>query len=225
VEGDAVNDTAMQSGMSGTNDSPRSPIERAREILSGWAQRARARFDRLRDGQHRARFRQMPRIGKLSGVGLVLLTTSGVLWFSTLAPLRQDVAGLREDVRRMEARALKGGHYPTSLAAQARAFIRRLPSRDDLPVVLATVVSQAKAADLQLERGDYEFTMAKSGAIARYRLTLPVSGTYPQIQKFVDGTLARLPPVALESLKLERDTVGDRELQANVQFVVMVRSE
>ena len=62
--------------------------------------------------------------------------------------------------------ALNGG-APTSLAAQARAFIRRLPSRDELPVVLTTVVSQADAAGLQLERGDYEFTMAKSGVITR----------------------------------------------------------
>ena len=56
-------------------------------------------------------------------------------------------------------------------------------------------------------------------------MTLPVSGTYVQIQKFVDGTLAVLPPVALESLKIERDTISNEQLQANLQFAVMVRSE
>lgn len=218
-------DAPLQSGTAGSGSAARERIEHVREILAYWAGRARTGLENLRDGRYRSRLRRMPKVGKLTGIGLVLLTTSAVLWFSTLVPMRQQVAELREDVRRMEARAMKGGGAPASLAAQARAFIHRLPARDELPVVLATVVSQAKAAGLQLERGDYEFTMAKSGAIARYRVTLPVSGTYVQIQKFVDGTLAVLPPVALESLKIERDAVGDKELQANLQFAVMVRSE
>jgi Tfp pilus assembly protein PilO len=220
-----VIDTPLQSGTAGSGGAADRRVERVREILAAWAGRVRAGFEQLRDGRHQARFRQFPQIGKLTGIGLVLLTTSAVLWFSTLVPMKQQVAELREDVRRQEARALKGGGAPSSLSAQARAFIRRLPARDELPVVLAMVVSQAKAAGLQLERGAYEFTMAKSGTIARYRVTLPVSGTYVQIQKFVDGTLAVLPPVALESLKIERDAVGDRQLQANLQFAVMVRSE
>lgn len=217
-------DAPLQSGTTGSRSAARGWVGRVRELLAVWVGKARAGFERLRDGRYRARFRQMPKIGKLTGVGLLLLTTSTVLWFSTVVPMRQEVKDLREGVRRLEAKALNGG-APTSLAAQARAFIRRLPSRDELPVVLATVVSQADAAGLQLERGDYEFTMAKSGVIARYRVTLPVAGTYVQIQKFVDGTLAVLPPVALESLKIERDTVGDKQLQANLQFAVMVRSE
>lgn len=218
-------DAPLQSGTTRSGTVARVRVERVREFLAGWVAKARAGFVRLRDGRFRVRFRQMPQVGKMAGVGLLLLTTSTVFWFSTLLPMRQEVADLREGVRRLEARSLNGGAAPTSVAAQARAFMRRLPSRDELPAVLATVVAQAKDAGLQLERGDYEFTVAKSGLIARYRVTLPVSGTYVQVQKFVDGTLAVLPPVALESLKIERDTVGDTNLEANLQFAVMVRSQ
>ena len=66
---------------------------------------------------------------------------------------------------------------------------------------------------------------AKSGQIARYRVTLPVSGTYRQVRRFVEGTLATLPVVALEGLRLEREGIASERLSANLQFAVMVRSE
>jgi Tfp pilus assembly protein PilO len=148
-----------------------------------------------------------------------------VLWLGTLLPLRQSVAELRDDVGRLEAAARSGGGANGSIAGQASALIRKLPTRTELPGVLTAVVSQATAAGLELGRGDYEFMLAKSGRIHRYRLAFPVRGTYPQVRKFVDGTLAALPAVALEGLKLERDDIGDPQLEADLRFAVMVRSE
>lgn len=168
---------------------------------------------------------RMPSVDGVTASGLVLLLTSVVLWFGTLAPLRANVADLRDEVERLETANRDGTRGPRSLDAQARAFVRRLPARNDLPGVLAVVAEQARTAGLALERGDYEFALAKSGNVARYHLTLPVVGTYPQIRRFVSETLARLPPVALEGLALERDAVGDAQLRASLRFVVMVRGE
>lgn len=168
---------------------------------------------------------RMPNVDAVTAGGLVLLLASAVLWFSTLAPLRDYVAGLRDEVARLERANRDGVRGPRSLDAQARAFVRRLPARNDLPGVLTVVAEQARLAGLTLERGDYEFTLAKSGTVARYRLTLPVVGTYAQVQRFVSETLARLPPVALDGLTLERDAVGDAQLRASLRFVVMVRGE
>lgn len=186
---------------------------------------ARTRIERFRGSAYIARVSRLPRIGRLSGIGLVLLAASAALWFSTLSLLRQDVVELRADVSRLEAAARSGSGVRTSPAGQASAFIKKFPTRTQLPAVLAAVASQATAAGLQLERGDYQFTPAKSGRIARYRLTLPVRGTYPQVRRFVDSTLVALPAVALESLKLEREGIGDEQLEADLQFAVMVRSE
>ena len=168
---------------------------------------------------------RIPTVDGVTATGLVLLLVSAVFWFGTLAPMRDSVAELRAEVERMAQADRVAGRGPRSLDAQARAFVQRLPSRADLPGVVAVVAEQAKTAGLVLERGDYEFLLTKSGAVARYRLTLPVSGTYPQIQRFVSATLARLPPVALAGLKIERDAVGDAQLHASLQFVVMVRGD
>jgi Tfp pilus assembly protein PilO len=90
--------------------------------------------------------------------------------------------------------------------------------------VLAKVVTLATAAGLQLDQGNYEFTQSKKGQVSRYRLTLPVRGTYGQVRKFVDGTLASVPAVALESLKLERKEIASDQIEADLQFAVMTRS-
>jgi Tfp pilus assembly protein PilO len=219
-------DTRIQPAVIEATGAQRGLLGRVGALAPRVLARARTAIDALRDGRYVERVGVIPRIGRLSGIGLVLLMASIVLWFSTLAPLRQNVAELRDEVRHLEAAAARpGGSAPPSLAGQANAFIRQLPTRSALPTVLATVVSQATAAGLQLERGDYEFTHARSGLISRYRVTLPVRGTYGQVRSFVDNTLASLPAVALESLKLERDDIGDEELQADLQFAVMVRSD
>ena len=168
---------------------------------------------------------RLPRVDRLGGTGFALLTASVVLAFSTLLPLRREVQVLRDEVSSLEAAAQSGKGRPVSPATQASALLRQLPTRSELPGVLAGVLAQASAAGLKLERGTYEFMPAKSGQIARYRVTLPVSGTYRQVRRFVEGTLATLPVVALEGLRLERECIASERLSANLQFAVMVRSE
>jgi hypothetical protein len=201
-------------------------LRRVGKLLPLVAAEARTGIERLRDATSMARAGTMPNIGRLSGAGLVLLTTSAVLWLSTLLPLRQSVEQLRDDVARLETAARSGGSSATgSLAGQARTFLRQLPTRTELPGLLTVVVSQASAAGLELERGEYQFLPAKTGRINRYRLAFPVRGTYAQVRTFVDSTLAALPAVALEELKLEREDIGDEQLQADLHFAVMVRNE
>ena len=72
--------------------------------------------------------------------------------------------------------------------------------------------------------GRYEFTPAKSGQIARYRLAFPVRGSYPQLRRFIDGTLGAVPAVGLEGLRLERASVDEEVLDADLRFEVIVRN-
>lgn len=178
---------------------------------------------RLR-GLQSFRLDRMPRIGRMSGIGLLLLTASGVLWLSTILPLARNVSGLEGEVARLEAATRAGAPAIRSQSGQVDAFMKRLPTRMELPAMLAVVVTQATDAGLELESGRYEFTPAKSGRIARYHLAFPVRGSYVQLRKFIDGTLGALPTVALEGLKFERASVGDELLDADLRFTVVVRN-
>jgi hypothetical protein len=172
------------------------------QLLAG----GRSLVARWRVGLRLMRLDRAPRIGRMSAAGLILLLGSGVLWLSTIMPMARNVALLDSEVGRLEA------------AARSGATAIRSP-----PAILSVVITQATEAGLELESGQYEFAPSRSGRIARYRLNFPVRGTYPQLRQFIDGTLAALPAVALEGLRLERKTVGEDVLDADLGFAVIVR--
>lgn len=166
------------------------------------------------------------RLGVVGMSGGILLVTSLVLVITLLVPAQRAVTDLRTQL----ASALAS---PASASAQASAnpevsagkFVNSLPSRAQLPSVLALVAGQAELANLQLQQGTYQLTPGKSGGLARYQLAFPVKGTYPALRKFIDGTLAAVPAAALESIRMEREDVSSNELEAELNFVVFVRGE
>lgn len=200
----------------------------ARRVAGVWYPRVRGQGRSLvargLHGLHRIRLDRVPRIERMTGIGLLMLTASAVLFVSTAWPLARSVTSLEAEAARLEAAARSGATTFRSPSAQFDAFMKRLPTRAELPAILTVVVSQASDAGLELLSGKYEFTPARSGKIARYRLTFPVRGSYPQLRKFIDGTLAAVPAVALEGMKLERDSIAEEELEADLRFEIVVRS-
>jgi hypothetical protein len=49
---------------------------------------------------------------------------------------------------------------------------------------------------------------------------LPVRGTYPQIRKFVDGAMAEVSTLSLNSIQFDRQKVGDPMVDATVKLTV-----
>jgi len=165
-----------------------------------------------------------PRVGRASGLGLVLIAGSAALWLSTVQPLAREATKLETQVASLEAaaRADAGGMGPHR--SQLDMLLERLPTQVELPGIVATVVSEAAAAGLELDRGEYELTSTRSGQLARYDLSLPVRGTYPQVRRFIDGSLAAVPSLGLAGLRLERASVGDGLIDADLRFAVVVRN-
>ncbi len=56
-------------------------------------------------------------------------------------------------------------------------------------------------------------------------MDFPVKASYPDIRKFINQTLTAVPAAALAKLHVERKTVGDQIVSADIGFVVFVRSE
>lgn len=163
-------------------------------------------------------------IQPMSAAGLVLLAASLLLWLSTIRPLSQGADSLEQEVARLEQAVRAGEGAPASDASRAERLLQQFPTRDELPGILAAVIGQAESAGLELQSGEYDFTPARSGAIARYRLSFPVQGSYPQLRRFIEGTLAAVPALALEGLRLERASVADEVVEADLRFSVVVRS-
>ncbi len=163
---------------------------------------------------------QLTRLGPAGQAGLAALAASLVVAVGALMPAYHALETLTADITRAQ-HPLAG----TGLDQAVPRLVASLPTRAQMPVVLGQVYAQAKAAGLALDTGRYEYTPAKSGAIARYDLEFPMKGAgYPQIRTFINRTLTAVPAASLSKLHIERKAVGDQVVNADVGFVVFVRS-
>jgi hypothetical protein len=163
---------------------------------------------------------QVMRLGPAGQAGLAALAASLAVAVGALMPAYHMLETLTADIARAQ-HPLAG----TGLDQAVPRLVASLPTRGQMPVVLGQVFAQAKAAGLALDTGRYEYTPAKSGAIARYDLEFPMKGAgYPQIRAFINRTLTAVPAASLSKLHIERKAVGEQVVNADVGFVVFVRS-
>ena len=165
------------------------------------------------------------RIGHLGVIGIALCVFSIIAFLANNMPMRQQLDIQAEALQSARTEASSGPSTQQTPQQVSEGFFDSLPTRTEMPQVMEKVVAVAIAAGIELERGDYEYTAPDSGRTARYRLSLPVRGSYPQVRQFIEGTLAAVPAIALDSMRVERSKVSDQVIAADLQFSVVLGGE
>jgi hypothetical protein len=167
------------------------------------------------------------RLGKLGIIGIALCVFSAVTLVSTNSPLRQQLLSDTVTLEQLES-APDGANASATRAtpqAQFETFLDELPTRNDLPALMGQIVAASASIGVDLEEGHYELVAAgKAGHIARYRLSFPVMGSYPQVRSFIDQALVAVPAMSLDGLTLQRGDITDRVVTAELDFAVFVRT-
>lgn len=161
------------------------------------------------------------RTGRPGLLGMALLLAAALFLVTTHLPVASEVEGLRAEL------AAAQGHAPAPAATEVAdplAAISALPARTEVPEVLRDLFGRAAQARLAVDSGKYEVSAAQGSHAVRYRVAFPVRGPYPQIRAFLDGTLAAMPAVALDGLVLERKSIGDGNVEAQIRMTVYARS-
>jgi len=102
--------------------------------------------------------------------------------------------------------------------------MRPLPARTEMPAILRQLFDEATRAQLAVDTAKYEINTMTSSGVVRHQLAFPITGPYPQIRAFIDATLATMPAVALRELALERKSIADGNVEAQVRMTVYTRS-
>lgn len=163
---------------------------------------------------------QVMRLGPAGQAGLAAIVAVLVFAATTLLPARHALDVLGADIARAQHPAIaQGGEQAVP------RLVESLPTRSQMPTVIGLMYTQAKASNVSLDTGHYAYSPAKAGALARYEVEFPVKASYPDIRAFINKTLTAVPAAALAKLHVERKTVGDQTVNADIAFVVFVRSE
>jgi hypothetical protein len=163
---------------------------------------------------------QVMRLGPAGQAGLAALVAVLVFAATTLLPARHALDVLGADIARAQHPAIAPGGDQA-----VPRLVESLPTRSQMPTVIGLMYTQAKASNVSLDVGHYSYSQAKAGSLARYEVEFPVKASYPDIRNFINKTLTAVPAAALAKLHVERKTVGDQTVNADIAFVVFVRSE
>jgi hypothetical protein len=161
------------------------------------------------------------RLGNSGVTGLGVAMVSAIFVATAIVPQYRQLGELRRELSMMQQLPVADA-TPQQRMSQ---FVQNLPARSELPKVAGQIFTIAVAAKVSLDKGRYELAPLKSSHLARYRMSFPIKGTYTSIRQFLDATLTALPAVSIEGLRIERKTVSDTFVEADVRLTVFVRSE
>lgn len=155
-------------------------------------------------------------LGAAGVVALGVLCFDAALLFSGVLPRREQLMQAEAQLRLAQTQP-----EPIAHAAVARDPLERLfavfPKPAQVPDAMARLFQLAEQHQLQLLQGDYR--KERLGAsLQAYRISLPLKGSYPQLRAFIAGALNTMPYLALDSIRFERQLIGDASVEALINF-------
>jgi hypothetical protein len=160
----------------------------------------------------------------LTGIGLALLALA--LYVYGVKPVESRLPVLEERLAALEVRAdgRPRNAATTRPGEQLAAFYDRLADARDAPEIAGRLHAHARAAGLNLEHGEYRPLSDASGKLLRYQIVLPLTGSYPQVRRFLGDALRDMPGLALEAIRFKRDEGNSGQLQTELRFTAFLRS-
>jgi hypothetical protein len=161
------------------------------------------------------------RVGPAGIAGLLATTAAVVIGVIGLVSIRNATDSLAAQITQLQQHANTAPRVEDGLGK----VITTLPTRDEMPGVISQVLQQAGLAGVALDTGHYTYSPPKTGKVGRYELEFPLKAQYPNVRDFINRTLNAVPSAGLAKLRIERKAVADALVNADVRFVVFVRSE
>lgn len=174
-----------------------------------------------------ARRAQLRRLGWPAVLGAALAAT-GLLLSLTLVPrvLGQRQA-LDEQAHLLERRAVHGSQTPERLTpgAEAQRFRAGFPESALRQQRVAALLALADRAGLGIARSEFRHETDREAGLTRYRLSLPLEGSYPQLRAFIESALRADPALSLDRVRLRRADAMQPRLQAELNFTLHALAE
>lgn len=170
-------------------------------------------------------WRRLARAGGLPGIiAIGVLAFACAVLLSSVVPLLERTRQAQAERQRLAAleREAGSGRAVASTPAQRLAeFYRFFGRADERTDTLERIHKLARGQKLEVLQGNYRLS---SGAdrLARYEISLPLRGTYPQIRAFVAEVLNDVPSAALEQISFEKQKIGDPAVEAQLRLVLFL---
>lgn len=156
--------------------------------------------------------------------GLALLAAAVLFYSFTVRPAQADLVALQDRLDRVEIGGRTEDRHLSLEPSRLEQFLEFFPPLETAPRWLKTMYSIAARERLELLKGTYRVREDPVLMLARYTISLPVRGRYPQIRRFIAATLNEVPVASLEGVVFQRDKISDGAVEANVTLTLHLRT-
>ena len=172
---------------------------------------------------------RLHQLGTLGGLGLALIILAGLLWGAWVMSEEREIlrqTRMLQSLRSQDAdkKALPG-NSTLGREEQLQIFYKTFPHAEDVPALLKRLYAAASAQELELETGEYSRLQSGSERLVRYRVSLPIKGSFTQVFQFMDKVLRDNSTIALENVTFKRDKVDDAVVEAKLVFLLLVDTQ
>jgi hypothetical protein len=172
---------------------------------------------------------RLAQLGGVGTLGLVMAVAALLAWFALIRVGDRELVTTQRKLESLRQQVQAKGSEPINSAQnhedQLQVFYKSFPVGDKVPDALNRIYRAAEKQDLLLETGEYTWLQTGSERLARYRIALPVRGSFKQVLGFMDIALQNNATLALENASFKRDKVDDAAVEAKVVFVVYVDTQ
>ena len=169
--------------------------------------------------------RLVRRVG-YSGIAGGLVLVAGLALAASLPALKRETQDSVASMARTQAARehLPARAAPVSPGDAARAYVDAFPALSQNAADVAQVFAAAQLRHIPLPKGEYQLKAEPNAPFVTYTATFPVHGDYEALKGFSADVLSALPHVAMDELRLSRDSAGSATLDAVVRFTFFYRS-
>ena len=154
-------------------------------------------------------------------LGVVALLACA-LWMLVLPAGDQRVQRERRQLASLTEQA--PATAPASAPADPLAtFESRLAGPDDVTDLMVQVWRLGADAGLQMNKVDYRTEPDPGGGFERLSVTLPMTGAYPSVRRFVFSLMAEFPGLSLDKLDMKREQTAHGRVETTVHLTLLTR--
>ena len=160
-------------------------------------------------------------------LGTILILLAGIMSVTVVQPKHRQLSQLQQQNQPLRIRIAQAAHAGIPATGTADELAKFYSFFDGYPAThwLDKIYAAAAAQNLLLQQGEYRMTADPIGKLARYQISLPVEGSYPQIRRFVAQVLTDVPIAALDDISFKRETVGSPQLAAHIKFTLFLSAD
>jgi type II secretory pathway component PulM len=156
------------------------------------------------------------RLGATGLIGLACVALALLLYAAGTRPHEARITAQQTQLDALQRRTQAPERpQPQAVAADP---LDTLPPAGEVARQIGVLERLARAHGIELPRGQYGASAQAHGSVQHWTLTLPVETSYPALHAWLADALAHMPNLALDEVKLKRERIEARTVQAELRL-------